>query len=293
MLISKIISGGRSGVERGAIQAAWDLGIPYGGTIPQDRLVDDGIVPMCFDKMEESASVDEWYCIEHNVLNSDCTLIISRQGCGQLWKFGKFGFRHADLLKDGESVVALAAKANKPHKVITYQEIGPVLEWLETLHRGVAQPGLVVNVFGLNELLAPGISASAKSFLADLVRIANNIDAVNAFVEDHQNETFLLSRFEDEPVQELDVETNEFGTPVNETLWVGDDNNGYASVGIDGNGRLYVSKKNKWRMSRGQLEKVYSKKPNELREVDEVWMRTSLDRAVLFFPFPAKWQKEF
>ena len=31
MLISKIISGGQTGVDRGAIEAALELGFPYGG----------------------------------------------------------------------------------------------------------------------------------------------------------------------------------------------------------------------------------------------------------------------
>ena len=40
MLISKIISGGQTGVDRGAIEAALELGFPYGGLIPKGRLAD-------------------------------------------------------------------------------------------------------------------------------------------------------------------------------------------------------------------------------------------------------------
>ena len=52
MLISKIISGGQTGVDRGAIEAALELGIPYGGLIPKGRLAEDGAVPEKFDRME-------------------------------------------------------------------------------------------------------------------------------------------------------------------------------------------------------------------------------------------------
>jgi hypothetical protein len=45
MLISKIISGGQTGVDRGAIEAALELGFPYGGLIPKGRLAEDGAVP--------------------------------------------------------------------------------------------------------------------------------------------------------------------------------------------------------------------------------------------------------
>ena len=47
MLISKIISGGQTGVDRGAIEAALELGFPYGGLIPKGRLAEDGAVPVC------------------------------------------------------------------------------------------------------------------------------------------------------------------------------------------------------------------------------------------------------
>ena len=52
MLISKIISGGQTGVDRGAIEAALELGFPYGGLFPKGRLVEDGAVPERFDRME-------------------------------------------------------------------------------------------------------------------------------------------------------------------------------------------------------------------------------------------------
>ena len=51
MLISKIISGGQTGVDRGAIEAALELGFPYGGLIPKGRLAADGAVPEKFDRM--------------------------------------------------------------------------------------------------------------------------------------------------------------------------------------------------------------------------------------------------
>ena len=49
MLISKIVSGGQTGVDRGAIEAALELGFPYGSLIPKGRLAEDGIVPEKFD----------------------------------------------------------------------------------------------------------------------------------------------------------------------------------------------------------------------------------------------------
>ena len=42
MLIGKIVSGGQTGVERGAIAAARELGFSYGALIPKGRLAEDG-----------------------------------------------------------------------------------------------------------------------------------------------------------------------------------------------------------------------------------------------------------
>ena len=62
MLISKIVSGGQTGVDRGALEAAFELGFPYGGLIPKGRLCElrenpgtaGSIEILCLDKVELS-----------------------------------------------------------------------------------------------------------------------------------------------------------------------------------------------------------------------------------------------
>ena len=71
MLISKIISGGQTGVDRGAIEAALELGFPYGGLIPKGRLAEDGAVPDKFDRMEVAPRKDYLFRTEWNVTHSD------------------------------------------------------------------------------------------------------------------------------------------------------------------------------------------------------------------------------
>ena len=44
MVIAKIVSGGQTGVDRGALAAALKLSFPYGGMIPKGRKAEDGIV---------------------------------------------------------------------------------------------------------------------------------------------------------------------------------------------------------------------------------------------------------
>jgi len=54
MISAKEISGGRTGVDRGALEAALDLGFPYGGLVPKGWRSKDGIVPENFDQMVEA-----------------------------------------------------------------------------------------------------------------------------------------------------------------------------------------------------------------------------------------------
>lgn len=43
--LSKIITGGQTGVDRGAMEAALAAGFPCGGHCPEGRLAEDGIIP--------------------------------------------------------------------------------------------------------------------------------------------------------------------------------------------------------------------------------------------------------
>ena len=42
MTVTKVISGGQTGVDRAALDVALELGIPCGGWCPRDRLAEDG-----------------------------------------------------------------------------------------------------------------------------------------------------------------------------------------------------------------------------------------------------------
>jgi hypothetical protein len=41
----KIVSGGQTGVDRGALDAALRVGFPCGGWVPGDRMTEDGVIP--------------------------------------------------------------------------------------------------------------------------------------------------------------------------------------------------------------------------------------------------------
>ena len=66
-LVAKIISGGQTGVERGALEAAFEAGFPYGGMIPKGRVAADGIVPEKFDRLKVAVRKDYPFRNEYNV----------------------------------------------------------------------------------------------------------------------------------------------------------------------------------------------------------------------------------
>lgn len=75
-MISKIISGGQTGADQAALDAAIKLGFPHGGSIPKGRLTEDGPLPEKYNLVEMSTE-DYFARTEKNVLDSDGTLILS------------------------------------------------------------------------------------------------------------------------------------------------------------------------------------------------------------------------
>ena len=73
--ISKIISGGQTGVDRAALYAAISLGLEHGGFCPQGRIAEDGIIPVEY-KMDEMDTEEYSTRTMKNVQCSDGTLIL-------------------------------------------------------------------------------------------------------------------------------------------------------------------------------------------------------------------------
>ena len=71
----KIISGGQTGVDRGALDAAIAADIPCGGWCPKQRRAEDGRIPGRYPLLELSSS-DYKQRTLRNVLDSDGTLVI-------------------------------------------------------------------------------------------------------------------------------------------------------------------------------------------------------------------------
>ncbi|MDA1230625.1 MAG: molybdenum cofactor carrier, partial [Planctomycetota bacterium] len=71
--LTRVVSGGQTGVDRAALDAASAAGMEIGGWCPRDRRAEDGIVPLRYP-LRETASRSYAVRTEWNVRDSDGTL---------------------------------------------------------------------------------------------------------------------------------------------------------------------------------------------------------------------------
>ncbi len=142
---ARIVSGGQTGVDRGALEAAIALGIPHGGWCPQGRLAEDGRVPDRY-RLVQTDSPQYAERTERNVLDSEATLILCR---GQT--------------RGGTELTRqLAERHGRPCLVVDLGaggEVEAIRRWLDEVRPGV------LNVAGPRESQSTGIEAEARRVL--------------------------------------------------------------------------------------------------------------------------------
>lgn len=146
----RIVSGGQTGVDRAALDAALALGIAVGGWCPRGRRAEDGEIPARYPLVETES---EKYPVRTrlNVTDSDATLILTR---------GTFD--------SGTRLTAeIAQRSKKP--VLVVELDSP--DALETTRAWLAQFNPhVLNVAGPRESKQPGIYGRAYAFLSRLLK---------------------------------------------------------------------------------------------------------------------------
>lgn len=157
---SKIVSGGQTGVDRAALDAAIAIGIPHGGWCPRGRLAEDGAVPAKY-AMQEMRSPSYAARTEQNVIDSDATLIFYRNLLQ-----GGTALTHDLALQHKRPVflIDLARLPDTPFRSSERLEQLPVVlqELIAWLEEGRF---LVLNVAGPRESQQPGIGDEARDLL--------------------------------------------------------------------------------------------------------------------------------
>ena len=155
MALEKIISGGQTGVDRAALDAALAGDFLCGGWAPLGREAEGGIIPQHYplDECGQSGTEER---TRLNVRDSDATLILTK------------GADPAALVDGTGLTIEWAAKLSKPYLVVDLgQPADPdgVAECLQGT--GI----LVLNIAGPRESTAPGIYKSALDFINALMAI--------------------------------------------------------------------------------------------------------------------------
>jgi hypothetical protein len=143
-----IISGGQSGVDRAALDAAIECGIPHGGFVPKGRMAEDGKLPRRYN-VKEMPSRDYADRTRANVDWADATLVIYRGrlmgGTLLTWEYAK---------NRGRLVKIVDLKMRGPQTAVEQ-----IIAWI----RDIAPSRL--NVAGPRESTHPGIYQEALQIL--------------------------------------------------------------------------------------------------------------------------------
>jgi hypothetical protein len=155
-MVSRLVSGGQTGVDRAALEFGRRAGVPIGGWCPARGWAEDLVEPpgllAAYPELQPTPSLDPRQRTRWNVRDSEATLILVRRGAAST----------------GTALtIEIAEELGRPHLVADVRDVDAVRAWLSDLPAGT-----VLNVAGPRESEAPGIHAQTTDLLtglADLV----------------------------------------------------------------------------------------------------------------------------
>jgi hypothetical protein len=154
MQLERVISGGQTGADRGALVAAKSAGIPTGGWMPRGFRAQDGPRPEFAELYDLREHASDRYPPRTalNVKESDATLrfVTNWDSPGEVLTLSmceRYGRAHLDVMPGGPVTPA------------------EVAAWL------AANRVCVLNVAGNTERTSPGIEGFVAAFLAEMFRL--------------------------------------------------------------------------------------------------------------------------
>jgi hypothetical protein len=149
----EIWSGGQTGVDRAAWEAARELGLPTAGWVPRGRLAEDGLIPDIYPGLRETQSAEYAERTTANVRDTDATLILYRGALS-----GGTAFTHAEALRLGRPVLAVDLDGRSPMELASL-----VRSWLAQVH------GTRLNVAGPRASTDPELHGIARELLLNVL----------------------------------------------------------------------------------------------------------------------------
>jgi hypothetical protein len=152
--ITKIVSGGQTGVDRAALDFALANGICHGGWCPEGRKAEDGVIPIRY-QLDELKGAGYRQRTRQNVTESSCTLILN------------IGEPEGGTKR----TIAIARHLNKSFHVAQLDDaslpdqIAMTGDWLE--HTDCS----ILNIAGPRESKHPGVYQMGYDFLGKVLRV--------------------------------------------------------------------------------------------------------------------------
>lgn len=150
--LTKIVSGGQTGVDRAALDAAIFLDLEHGGWCPQGRRAEDGTIDPIY-QLRETKESDYAVRTEKNVVDSDATLILCR-----------------GRLTGGTLLTERLALKHSRRLLVIDVGLGAIDESCLMFRDWINSHGIkVLNVAGPRESTSPGIGREAEMFLVKAI----------------------------------------------------------------------------------------------------------------------------
>lgn len=156
--VTRIISGGQTGADRGALNAAIALKLEHGGWCPAGRRAEDGTVPAIY-QLREAPSTEYPVRTRLNVRDSDGTLIFTP---------GAF------FTPGSRQTLRAILEYRKPHHHLNMQLkdetiVRAIRRWLAECAE-LGSPIRILNIAGSRESKAPGIARHVERVLTTVLR---------------------------------------------------------------------------------------------------------------------------
>ncbi len=167
MAITKIVSGGQTGADRGGLNAAIEAGVKHGGYCPKGRRAEDGYIPDHY-LLREMHSETYLARTEANVVDSDATVV----------------FSHGPATGGSLRTIEFAIKYQRPWlhvdlNVGTHRrQVNHVAHWLQGQQdesgESVDMPAnVVLNVAGSRGFSNPELEETVTHIMWDVLRKVN------------------------------------------------------------------------------------------------------------------------